>query len=210
MADYYTSYSAETKGLTDEESKWVHSRIKEIEDAGDEDAVCGLGEVEVADGALWFHGEEHGDPRAVAEFARDFLKRFRPRDGFAPEYAHTCSRPRMDGFGGGAFFVTADHLGSLGRSPGACVRPSDAAYCGARQGRARAVPHQARTHRPAEDQRRGAWGGATAGGGPPHRSPRPALGRGDAACSGDSRRACPARVAQSVPPAFASARGTGL
>ena len=110
MADYYTSYSAEIKGLTDEESKWVHSRIKEIEEAGDDDAVCELGEVEVVDGALWFRGEEHGDPRAVAEFARDFLKRFRPRDGFALEYAQTCSRPRLDGFGGGAFFVTAEGI----------------------------------------------------------------------------------------------------
>jgi len=56
MADYYMSYSAEIKGLTDEESKWAHSRIKEIEDAGDEDAVCDLGEVEVVDRVLWFHG----------------------------------------------------------------------------------------------------------------------------------------------------------
>jgi len=106
------SYSAEIKGLTDEESKWVHSRIKEIEDAGDEDAgdedaVCGLGEVEVVDGVLWFQGKEYGDPGAVAEFARDFLRRFRPRDGFALEYAQTCSGPRLDGFGGGAVFVTA-------------------------------------------------------------------------------------------------------
>lgn len=110
MAHYYTSYSAEIKGLTDEESKWVHSRIKEIEDAGDEDAVCDLGEVEVVDGVLWFHGQESGDPEAVAEFARDFLERFRPRDSFALEYTLTCSRPGLDGFGGGAVFVTAEGI----------------------------------------------------------------------------------------------------
>jgi hypothetical protein len=115
MADYYMSYSAEIKGLTEEESKWAHSRIKEIEDAGDEDAgdedaVCGLGEIEVVDGVLWFHGEEYGDPGAVAEFAWEFLKRFRPRDSFALEYAHTCSSPRLDGFGGGAVFVTAEGI----------------------------------------------------------------------------------------------------
>ncbi len=108
MADYYTSYSAEIAGLTDEEIAWVKSRIEEIEDAGG--AVCGLGEVDVVDEALWFHGKEYGDPRAVAEFARDFLKRFRPRDSLALEYAHTCSKPRLDGFGGGAFFVTADGI----------------------------------------------------------------------------------------------------
>jgi hypothetical protein len=110
MADYYMSYSAQIEGLTDEEHRWIDSRINEIEDAGDEDAVCGLGEVEVVDGVLWFHGEEHGDPRAVAEFARDFLKRFRPRDSFALEYARTCSRPRLDSFGGGAVFVTAEGI----------------------------------------------------------------------------------------------------
>jgi hypothetical protein len=102
MADYHMSHSAEIKGLTEEESKWAHSGIKEIEDAGDEDAVCDLGEVEVVDGVPWFHGQDSGDPEAVAEFARDFLKRFRPRDSFALEYAYTCSRPRLDGFGGGA------------------------------------------------------------------------------------------------------------
>jgi hypothetical protein len=110
MADYYTSYSAEIAGLTDEEIAWVKSRIKEIGDADDEDAGCGLGEVEVANGAIWFHGQEYGDPGAVAEFARDFLKRFRPRDSFALEYAHICSRPRLDGFGGGAVFVTAEGI----------------------------------------------------------------------------------------------------
>jgi len=34
----------------------------------------------------------------------------RPRDSFALEYAYTCSRPRLDGFGGGAVFVTAEGI----------------------------------------------------------------------------------------------------
>jgi len=108
MADDYTSYSAEIAGLTDEEPAWVNSRIEEIEDAGGDGSD--LGEVEAANGAIWFHAEEYGDPEVVAEFARDFLRRFRPRDSFALEYAGSCSRPRLDGFRGGVLFVTADGI----------------------------------------------------------------------------------------------------
>ena len=107
MADYYTEYSAEIDELTDDEIKWLEARFKDIEEAGADDDVDDLGQVELRDGTLWFCAEESGDPRAVAEFVRDFLKRFRPNDSFSLEYALTCSKPRLDGFGGGAVFVTA-------------------------------------------------------------------------------------------------------
>ncbi len=41
---------------------------------------------------------------------RDFLKRFRPNDSFSMGHAFSCSKPRLDGFGGGAVFVTAERI----------------------------------------------------------------------------------------------------
>lgn len=110
MADYYVLYSAEIEGLTGEETEWVRSRLEEIEAAEIGGNIGCPGEIEIEDGTVWFHSDDSGDPKFVAEFVRDFLKRFRPDDCFALEYALTCSKLRLDGFGGGAAFVTAERI----------------------------------------------------------------------------------------------------
>lgn len=115
MADYYAQYSAEIDKLTDDEIKWLEVRLKDIEDARADDDGLGeddhdLGQVELQDRTLWFCGRESGDPRAIADFVQGFLKQFRPSDSFSLEYAFTCSKPRLDGFGGGTVFVTAEEI----------------------------------------------------------------------------------------------------
>ncbi len=115
MADYYTQYSAEIDKLTDDEIKWLEVRLKDIEDARADDDGLGeddndLGQVELQDRTLWFCGRESGDPWAIAEFVQGFLKQFRPNGSFSMEHTYSCSRPRLDGFGGGAIFVTAERL----------------------------------------------------------------------------------------------------
>lgn len=115
MADYYTQYSAEIAKLTDAEIKWLEARLKDIEDAradddGLDDDGDDLGQVELQDRTLWFYGRESGDPRAIAEFVQGFLKQFRPNGSFSMGHTFSCSRPRLDGFGGGAVFVTAESI----------------------------------------------------------------------------------------------------
>ena len=115
MADYYTQYSAEIDKLTDDEIKWLEVRLKDIEDARADDDGLGeddndLGQVELQDRTLWFCGRESGDPRAIAEFVQGFLKQFRPNGSFSMGHTFSCSRPRLDGFGGGAVFVTAESI----------------------------------------------------------------------------------------------------
>ncbi len=116
MADYYVQYSVEIDKLTDDEIKWLKARLNDVEEVGADDDVDDLGQVELRDRTLWFCAEESGDPRAIAKFVRDFLKRFRPNDSFSLEYAFTCSKPRLDGFGGGAIFVTAERIEHLDSS----------------------------------------------------------------------------------------------
>ena len=118
MADYYTQYSAEIDKLTDDEIDWLEVRLKDIEEARANDDGLGeddhdLGQVELGDRTLWFCARESGDPQAVAVFVQGFLKRFRPNGTFSMEHTFSCSRPRLDGFGGGAIFVTAERIEHL-------------------------------------------------------------------------------------------------
>ena len=118
MADYYTQYSAEIDKLTDDEVKWLEARLNDVEDARANDDGLGeddhdIGQVELLDRTLWFCGKESGDPRAIADFVQGFLKQFRPNDSFSMGHTFSCSRPRLDGFGGGAVFVTAESIEQL-------------------------------------------------------------------------------------------------
>ena len=71
--------------------------------------AAGGGQVDLRDRTLWFCAEESGDPRTVAEFVQDFLKRFRPNDSFSIGHAFSCSRLRIDGIGG-AIFVAPERI----------------------------------------------------------------------------------------------------
>lgn len=59
---------------------------------------------------LWLFAEENGEPWDAAVFIRYLLKYFQIKQAVTFEFAYTCSSMRPDGFGGGAYFVTADEL----------------------------------------------------------------------------------------------------
>lgn len=51
--------------------------------------------------------EESGDPDAMSTVLQRFLLRFRPDQYITFTWAETCSKPRVDEFGGGAALVTS-------------------------------------------------------------------------------------------------------
>lgn len=129
MADYYTQFSAEIGDLTKEEREWLETYLKPPEDdklnddsylekwAKDRDDPY---KKFVGDPEFWPHfewlfegdnwwifSEESGLVDAVEYVVQKFLEKFRPQQYFSMEWAATCSKPRIDGFGGGAIFVTA-------------------------------------------------------------------------------------------------------
>jgi hypothetical protein len=59
---------------------------------------------------LWVYAEECGDLERLAHLVQKFLCRFRPNQSWGVSYALTCSKPRLDSFGGGAVFVTAKSI----------------------------------------------------------------------------------------------------
>jgi hypothetical protein len=64
-------------------------------------------------GALWIYGEESGNPDQVALVLEEYLKKFDPTGVITFSWAYTCSKLRVNEFGGGAAVVTADGTKTL-------------------------------------------------------------------------------------------------
>jgi hypothetical protein len=61
--------------------------------------------------SLWIDSDAaSGEPSKGAEFVQLFLATFRPTEAVGFEWAHTCSRPVLGAFGGGAALVTAENV----------------------------------------------------------------------------------------------------
>lgn len=50
---------------------------------------------------LWIRDDGNGDPEHVVKFVRRCAKEFGLTGLWGMQYANSCSRPRVDGFGGG-------------------------------------------------------------------------------------------------------------
>jgi len=123
MANYYTQFSLTVPLRNAKEEAWVRERIAggitlkphdALKDVEGDDRLCFDAEIEKCStepdkSALWIYSEEGGSVDDVVAFLREFLKANRPdREYISFEWAHSCSKPREDGFGGGASVVTAD------------------------------------------------------------------------------------------------------
>ena len=133
MADYFTQFSF-VISVTPEQGDWVaqvHALATELighaEDGearenieGPQDmvlAALGLAEKRDGDpclqvmhddkeGTVWVGSEDSGDVDYAADLAQAFLKRFDLDLVIGFEWANTCSRPRLDAFGGGAVVIS--------------------------------------------------------------------------------------------------------
>lgn len=65
------------------------------------------------DGTIWVGSEDSGDVDYVGDLVQAFLKRFALDLVVAFQWACTCDRPRLDGFGGGAMVITRRSLASF-------------------------------------------------------------------------------------------------
>jgi hypothetical protein len=120
VADNYLLFAESLTDLTPDEEAWLAERLasknEESNDpaADDEDESSGI--------EFEFYGEqpdsrclklcaiEAGDPEATACFVQEFLRRFRPQASFGLSWCASCSKMRDSEFGGGAIFVTAEHI----------------------------------------------------------------------------------------------------
>lgn len=130
MADHYTQYSFEVSGISADEGAWWTLLIEYAEQINEGKAVedprfselnaidwsdreyLSLGHIELqADGDVWLADDAgSGEPNHLAEALRAFLATFRPFEMIGFEWANTCSKPRLDSFGGGAALVDAQDI----------------------------------------------------------------------------------------------------
>ncbi|WEQ57367.1 hypothetical protein LV564_12860 [Komagataeibacter nataicola] len=108
MADYFTHFSCLLDVRThDNALKALELYRNETED---EDGFClsdGFSLLLSGEGSteLWIHDESGGDPECVIAFVLKCAKAFSLSGLWGMEYANTCSRPRLDAFGGGAHLI---------------------------------------------------------------------------------------------------------
>ena len=63
---------------------------------------------------LWIHDDEHGDVEAVIRFVLRLAEELDLTGLWGFQYALTCSRPRLDAFGGGAHVIDLGARKSIG------------------------------------------------------------------------------------------------
>ena len=59
-------------------------------------------EHEFGPGALWIHSDDYGEPEHVIRFVLRCAEAFDMKGVWGFTWSHSCSKPRVDSFGGGA------------------------------------------------------------------------------------------------------------
>lgn len=117
MADYFTHFSC----LLDVRTPENAARALELynDQPEDEDGLRlsdgFLLSLEGASGTeLWIYDDDSGDPERVIEFVLLCAETFGLKGLWGFEYANTCSKPRLDAFGGGAHVIDLGNRKSIG------------------------------------------------------------------------------------------------
>jgi len=117
MADYYTQYSEIVPG-TQEQIKWLLNKFEEQKD----NEFSELGSYATDTKGLWIYDEgmDGSDIGQVADLLHEYLAHFDLDHELSISWAHTCSKPRLDSFSGGAVAITK-------KGTAYCADPADVA-----------------------------------------------------------------------------------
>ena len=120
MADYFTHFSCLLDVGTPDKAARALALFQELraadQDAEDPEAVgFTVARHDAPEGSsLWLHDDEHGDVEAVIRFVLRLAGELDLAGLWGFEYALTCSRPRLDAFGGGAHVIDLGARKSIG------------------------------------------------------------------------------------------------
>jgi len=132
MADYFTLASlVGATELTEDEITWIEDEIeieatldeltdderkKWAEERGFDDPDEGFGFLlsieKHSDGTkfMWLTHDENFNTANACGFLQHWIRSVRPTNSVSFEYSHTCSKARLDAFGGGAAYITKDEI----------------------------------------------------------------------------------------------------
>ena len=110
MADYFTQFSCLFDVGSAANAAAAMAIRDQIASDLDRDGEVGIGfdlaiEAESGPGVLWISSGEYGEPEHVLAFVIRCAEAFDLRGTWGFCWANTCSRPRLDEFGGGAQVV---------------------------------------------------------------------------------------------------------
>ena len=120
MADYFTHFSCVLD--TGDPKKALRAmdilaRLRAEDEEADEPQFGGF-DVMLQDGpgstVLWIHDDDQGDVEGVIAFVLRLAEELDLSGLWGFDYANTCSRPRIDAFGGGAHVVDLGARKSIG------------------------------------------------------------------------------------------------
>ena len=120
MADYFTHFSCIIDvGTADKAARALalFQDLRAAEQEADEPEFAGLtlSRQDAPEGStLWIHDDEHGDVEAVISFVLRLADALDLTGLWGFQYALTCSRPRLDAFGGGAHVIDLGVRKSIG------------------------------------------------------------------------------------------------
>ncbi len=120
MADYFTHFSCLLDVGSPDQAARALAMFQELRAADqhvDDPEVAGfdLGRQDAPEGStLWIHDDEHGDVEAVIRFVLRLAEELHLTSLWGFQYALTCSRPRLDAFGGGAHVIDLGARKSVG------------------------------------------------------------------------------------------------
>ena len=120
MADYFTQFSCLLDVGTPDKAVRALALFQELREAdqdADDPEVAGFDLVRQdapEDSTLWIHDDEHGDVEAVIRFVLRLAEDLDLTGLWGFQYALTCSRPRLDAFGGGAHIIDLGARKSIG------------------------------------------------------------------------------------------------
>ena len=120
MADYFTHFSCIIDvGTADKAARALalFQDLRAAEQEADEPEFAGLtlSRQDAPDGStLWIHDDEHGDVEAVIRFVLRLAEKLNLTGLWGFQYGLTCSRPRLDAFGGGAHVIDLGARKSIG------------------------------------------------------------------------------------------------
>jgi hypothetical protein len=109
MADYFTSFSC-VPGVGSHTARTRALELYKSYEAELDRNGLRLGfELEIddscADFALWMHSDDCGDPGQVVEFVLRCAEAFHLKGRWGFTWSYSCSKPRVDAFGGGAYLI---------------------------------------------------------------------------------------------------------
>ena len=100
MAENFTQFSEMIECETEEQVQFLLAKLNKKGDSGQ---CCEAKREGLKD--VWIHSDENPDLEQMVDVLCEFQKKFKLKKPIVISWAHSCSKPRLSEFGGGAVVI---------------------------------------------------------------------------------------------------------